>query len=88
MNPLRSLILAAAGMTVALFLGGWHGPLLPDWLWMCVKTVGLAALMLWAGRRLPRFEIDKLLAFAWKFAIPAAILTIAWGGLVTLFFYR
>lgn len=84
----KVLILAAAGMTAALFLGGWHGPLLPDWAWMALKTGGLAALMLWAGRRMPRFEIESLLAFAWKFAIPAAILAIAWGGLVTLFFYR
>jgi NADH-quinone oxidoreductase subunit H len=84
----KVLVLAAAGMTVALFLGGWHGPWLPDWLWMGLKTVGVAALMLWVGRRLPRFEIESLLSFAWKFAIPAAILAIGWGGLVTLFFYR
>lgn len=84
----KVLIVAAAGMTVVLFLGGWHGPWLPDGLWMATKTVGLIALMLWAGRRIPRFEIESLLAFAWKFAIPAAILAIAWGGLVTLLFYR
>ena len=84
----KVLILAAAGMTVALFLGGWHGPLLPDWAWMALKTTALAALVLWAGRRFPRFEIERLLAFAWRIAIPAAILAIAWGGLVTLLFYR
>jgi len=84
----KVLVLAAAGMTVALFLGGWHGPLLPDAVWMALKTAALAALMIWAGRRIPRFEIESLLAFAWKWAIPAAILAIAWGGLVTLFFYR
>jgi NADH-quinone oxidoreductase subunit H len=84
----KVLILAAAGMTVALFLGGWHGPWLPDWAWMTLKTGGLAALMLWIGRRVPRFEIETLLSFAWKFAIPAAIGAIAWGGLVTLLFYR
>lgn len=84
----KVLIVAAAGMTVALFLGGWHGPWFPDWAWMGAKTLGLVALMLWVGRRLPRFEIEGLLSFAWKFAIPAAIGAIAWGGLVTLLFYR
>lgn len=84
----KVLILAAAGMTAALFLGGWHGPLLPEWAWMPVKTVALAALMLWAGRRLPRFEIEAVLSFAWKYAIPAAIGAIAWAGLVTLLLYR
>lgn len=84
----KALILAAAGMTAALFLAGWHGPWLPGWLWMAVKTAGLAGLMLWAGRRLPRLDIAALLSFAWKCAIPGAILAIAWSGLVTLLFYR
>lgn len=84
----KVLLLAAAGMTAALFLAGWHGPWLPEWAWMPVKTAAVAALMLWAGRRLPRFEIEGLLSFAWKLAIPAAIGAIAWAGLVTLLFYR
>lgn len=84
----KVLILAAAGMTSALFLAGWHGPLLPEWAWMPVKTIGVAALMLWAGRRMPRVEIESLLSFAWKVAIPLAIVAIGWAGLVTLVFYR
>jgi NADH:ubiquinone oxidoreductase subunit H len=44
--------------------------------------------MLFAGRRVPRMRIDRLLPFAWKVAIPLAIAAIAWSGLVTLFFYR
>lgn len=84
----RLLLLAAAGMTAALFLGGWHGPLLPPALWMALKTLAVAALMLWLGRRVPRAELDWLVSIAWKLAIPAAILVIVWGGLVTLLFYR
>lgn len=84
----KVLLLGAAGMTSALFLAGWHGPLLPPALWMAVKTLAVAALMLWAGRRLPRARIDRQLPFAWKFAIPLAIVAIAWSGLVTLLFYR
>jgi NADH-quinone oxidoreductase subunit H len=83
----RVLLLAVAGMTAALFLGGWHGPLLPDAVWMTLKTLGVAALMLWGGRRLPRVRLDVLLGFAWKVAIPAAIGAIAWSGLVTILFY-
>lgn len=84
----RVLLLGAAGMTVALFLGGWQGPILPPALWMAAKTVLVAALMLAAGRRLPRARIDRLLPFAWTLAIPVAILAIAWSGLTTLLFYR
>ena len=84
----RVLVVAVAGMTVTLFLAGWHGPLLPDALWMAIKTTGVAALMLYAGRVLPRPGLEWLLSVAWKVAIPAAIAAIVWGGLVTLLFYR
>jgi len=84
----RILVLAAAGMTSALFLSGWHGPVLPAAVWMALKTLAVAAAMLWAGRRLPRAEIEPLLSLAWKVAIPAAIGAIVWAGLVTLLFYR
>jgi NADH-quinone oxidoreductase subunit H len=84
----RILVLAVAGMTAALFLGGWHGPLLPDPVWMALKTLVVVWLLLWAGRRFPRAEIDRLLAFAWKVAVPGAIGAIVLAGLTTLLFYR
>ncbi|HWC27513.1 MAG TPA: complex I subunit 1 family protein [Solirubrobacteraceae bacterium] len=84
----RILVVAVSGMTAALFLGGWHGPLLPDAVWMAVKTLGVAALILWLGRRVPRMEIDRLLSFAWKVAIPLAIAAIVYAGPLTLLAYR
>ena len=84
----RVLVVAVSGMTAALFLSGWHGPALPPALWMSIKTVAVAALLLWAGRRIPRLEIDRVLSLAWKAANPLAILAIVWAGLLTLLFYR
>jgi NADH-quinone oxidoreductase subunit H len=84
----RVLTVAVAGMTVTLFLSGWHGPLLPPAIWMGVKTLAVAALMLYAGRVVPRPPLGWVMAWAWKAAIPAAIAAIAWAGLVTLLFYR
>jgi NADH-quinone oxidoreductase subunit H len=84
----RILLLAASGMTAALFLAGWHGPLLPPALWMALKTAAVAALILWAGRRLPRVEVDRALSLAWKVANPLAILAIVIAGGLTLAFYR
>jgi NADH-quinone oxidoreductase subunit H len=84
----RILVVAVSGMTAALFLGGWHGPLLPDAVWMVLKTLAVAALVLWAGARLPRVEIDRTLSLAWKLANPLALLAIVIAGAVTLGFYR
>jgi NADH-quinone oxidoreductase subunit H len=84
----RVLLLAVSGMTAALFLSGWHGPLLPPVVWMAVKTAGVAALLLWIGRQVPRVEIDRVLSLAWKIANPLAIAAIVYAGLITLLFYR
>jgi NADH-quinone oxidoreductase subunit H len=84
----RVLLLAVSGMTATLFLSGWHGPLLPPALWMALKTVTVAALLLWAGRQIPRLEVDRVASLAWKFANPLAILAIVIAGLITLLFYR
>jgi NADH:ubiquinone oxidoreductase subunit H len=50
-------------------------------------VVAVAALLLWAGRRLPRLETDRVLSLAWKVANPLAILAIVYAGLLTLLFY-
>jgi len=84
----RVLLVAVSGMTAVLFLSGWHGPLLPPAVWMALKTVSVAALVLWVGRRLPRVEVDRTLGLAWKVANPLAIVAIAIAGAETLAFYR
>ena len=84
----KVLLLAVSGMTATLFLSGWHGPVLPPALWMALKTATVAAFLLWAGRRIPRLEIDRVTSLAWKFANPLAILAIVIAGLITLLFYR
>jgi NADH-quinone oxidoreductase subunit H len=84
----RVLVVAVSGMTAALFLSGWHGPLLPPAVWMALKTTAVAALLLYAARRVPRLEIDRVLSLAWKVANPLAIVAIVVAGLITLLFYR
>jgi NADH-quinone oxidoreductase subunit H len=84
----RVLLIAVSGMTATLFFSGWHGPVLPPAVWMPLKTVAVAGLLLWAGRRVPRLEIDRVLSLAWKVANPLAIVAIVIAGALTLAFYR
>lgn len=81
---LDAIFLILMGMGVVLFFGGWQGPLLPAPLWMVLKTFVLAALVLWAGRFLPRLRHDQILSLSWKILLPASLLNITLVGILTL----
>lgn len=77
------LILIAA-MTVALFFGGWLGPLLPPVLWFLLKTVALVALLILIRAALPRPRFDQLMSLGWKVLLPLALLNLVVTGAVVL----
>jgi NADH-quinone oxidoreductase subunit H len=68
--------LAISAIVTTLFLGGWRGPLLPDWLWFLVKVVIVFFVMVWVRTTVPRVRIDQLMALAWKFLFPLALLNL------------
>jgi len=59
-----------------LFLSGWRGPLLPPWLWFMVKLFIVFFTMVWTRSTLPRVRIDQLMALAWKFLFPLALINL------------
>ena len=65
-----------AAVAASLFLGGWLGPVLPDWLWFLLKTYAMVFVMQWLRGTLPRLRIDQLMNFAWKFLVPVAIINL------------
>ncbi len=76
------IVLVAAG--AVLFLGGWHGPWLASPVWLAVKTFGVAAVLLWIGRRIPRLRHDQMLALSWKILLPASLINVALVGIAIL----
>jgi NADH-quinone oxidoreductase subunit H len=68
--------LAISALVAILFLGGWRGPLLPPWLWFLVKVGLVFFVIIWIRATLPRVRIDQLMALAWKFLFPLAILNL------------
>ncbi len=63
-------------LITTLFLGGWGGPFLPPWLWFIVKGVLVWFVMVWLWATLPRVRIDQLMALAWKFLLPLALINL------------
>jgi NADH-quinone oxidoreductase subunit H len=68
-------MVTVSAVVVNLFLGGWHGPWLPEslgWIWFLAKLAVLLFIYLWLRWTLPRFRYDQLMAFGWKVLLPVA----------------
>ena len=70
-------MLALALLLSILFLGGWHGPLLPGSVWLAGKTFLLVFVMIWIRGTFPRFRVDQLMGFAWKVLLPLSLMNLA-----------
>jgi len=78
-------ILLVAALATTLFFGGWLGPWLPAPVWFGLKTGAIALAFIWIRAILPRPRFDQLVAFAWKWALPLALLNLfATGAVVVL----
>jgi NADH-quinone oxidoreductase subunit H len=84
-------LFVAAGLATTLFLGGWRGPgaseasilgTILGFVYFMIKTVFLIFVMMWIRGTLPRFRIDHLLDFGWKFLVPVGLLALIAVALV------
>jgi len=66
------------------FLGGWRGPWLPGPVWLFIKIIVVALIMIWIRGTLPRLRYDQLMAICWKVLVPAALLNIIITGFIIL----
>lgn len=63
-------------VATTLFLGGYHGPILPGFVWFFLKVYFLIFVMMWFRWTFPRMRFDQLMNFAWGVLIPLAILNL------------
>ncbi|GAA3575350.1 NADH-quinone oxidoreductase subunit H [Nonomuraea rosea] len=75
-------IVVLSFLTTVLFLGGWHGPFLPGWLWTLVKVFLLAFVVIWLRVTYPRLREDQLQKLAWAVLVPLALVQLALTGVV------
>ena len=68
--------LVVSTIVTTIFLGGWRGPFLPDWLWFLVKVGAVFFFIVWIRTTVPRLRIDQLMALAWKFLFPLALINL------------
>ena len=70
-------MVTVSAVATDLFLGGWHGPFLPEslgWIWFLVKVAFLLFFYVWMRWTLPRYRYDQLMQFGWKVLLPLSVL--------------
>ena len=72
-------MVTVSAVATDLFLGGWHGPFLPEWLgwiWFFVKVFLILFFYIWMRWTLPRYRYDQLMEFGWKYLLPASVINL------------
>jgi NADH-quinone oxidoreductase subunit H len=76
--------LALSAVITTIFLSGWKGPFLPPFIWFVIKVFAVFGLMIWTRSTFPRVRIDQLMALAWKFMFPLALINLLLTGVEVL----
>jgi NADH-quinone oxidoreductase subunit H len=82
-------MVTVSAVATNLFLGGWHGPFLPEWLgfvWFLLKTAAILFFYLWLRWTMPRFRYDQLMKFGWKVLLPVATVNLLATAAGVLYF--
>ncbi len=82
-------MVTVSAVATDLFLGGWHGPLLPEslgWIWFLIKVAAILFFYVWMRWTLPRYRYDQLMRFGWKVLLPVAVLNLLVTAAGVLYF--
>jgi NADH-quinone oxidoreductase subunit H len=82
-------MVTVSAVATDLFLGGWHGPFLPEslgWIWFLIKVGALLFFYVWMRWTLPRYRYDQLMKFGWKVLLPLAVVNLLATAAGVLYF--
>jgi NADH-quinone oxidoreductase subunit H len=82
-------MVTVSAVATDLFLGGWHGPFLPEslgWMWFLLKVALILFFYVWMRWTLPRYRYDQLMRFGWKVLLPLAVINLLLTAAGVLYF--
>ena len=82
-------MVTVSAVATSLYLGGWLGPFLPDWLgwlWFLLKVFLLLFFYVWMRWTLPRYRYDQLMSFGWKVLLPLSVVNLLVTAAGVLYF--
>jgi NADH-quinone oxidoreductase subunit H len=82
-------MVTVSAVATDLFLGGWHGPWLPEslgWIWFLLKVSAILFFYVWMRWTLPRYRYDQLMHFGWKVLLPVSVINLLVTAAGVLYF--
>ena len=82
-------MVTVSAVATDLYLGGWHGPWLPEslgWIWFLLKVSAILFFYVWMRWTLPRYRYDQLMAFGWKILLPLSVINLLVTAAGVLYF--
>ena len=82
-------MVTVSAVATDLFLGGWHGPFLPEslgWIWFLIKAGAILFFYVWMRWTLPRYRYDQLMRFGWKVLLPLGVVNLLVTAAGVLYF--
>jgi NADH-quinone oxidoreductase subunit H len=82
-------MVTVSAVATSLFLGGWHGPFIPEaygWIWFLIKVGFLLFVYVWIRWTLPRYRYDQLMRFGWQWLLPASVINLLVTAVGVLYF--
>jgi len=82
-------MVTVSAVATDLYLGGWHGPFLPEsfgWIWFLIKMSALLFFYIWMRWTLPRYRYDQLMQFGWKVLLPVAVVNLLFTAAGVIYF--
>jgi len=82
-------MVTVSAVATDLYLGGWHGPFLPEslgWIWFLLKVTAILFFYIWMRWTVPRYRYDQLMKFGWKWLLPASVINLLVTAAAVLYF--
>jgi NADH-quinone oxidoreductase subunit H len=80
----RAMLATYALATAVVFLAGPTGPWLPGPVWLAIKALPVAWLLVWVRHRVGRVPMDRFVLVCWTVLLPLSFVHLAIAGVVTL----
>lgn len=78
------MLVSFSAVAATVFLGGYHGPVIPGPHWLALKTFGVLLVLVLLSHALVRLPVSRMLGMVWKVLLPLGFAALLQAGVQAL----